>query len=45
LKVEHACVVLRDPIYATGARLGEPPIEKANPEFPQIKADIREFQN
>ena len=45
LKVDHACVVLKDPIYATGARLGEPPLEKANPEFPQIMADLREFQN
>jgi len=44
LKVEHACVVLKDPIYATGARFGEPPLEKANPEFPQIMADLREFQ-
>ncbi len=43
LKVEHACVVLKDPIYAIGAHLGDPPLEKANPEFPQIIADIREF--
>ena len=45
LKVEHACVVLKDPIYATSAHLGEHPLEKANPEFPQIMADLREFQN
>jgi esterase/lipase len=45
LKVDHACVVLKDPIYTAGARLGEPPLEKANPEFPQIMADLREFQN
>ncbi len=45
LKVEHASVVLKDPIYAIGARFGEPPLEKENPEFPQIMADIREFQN
>ena len=45
LKVDHACVVLKDPIYAAGARLGEPPLEKANPEFPQIMADLRDFQN
>ena len=45
LQVEHACVVLKDPIYAVGARFGEPPLEKANPEFPLVMAHLREFQN
>lgn len=45
LKVEHASVVLKDPVYATGAHLREPPLEKANPEFLQIMAELREFQN
>ncbi len=45
LKVGHACVVLKDPIYATGAPFGEPPLEKENPEFPQIMAHLRAFQD
>ena len=45
LKVEHACVVLKSPIYAADTPFGEPPLEKPNPEFPQIMADIRGFQN
>jgi hypothetical protein len=31
--VSHASLVLKDPIYATGASYGDEPLEKANPQF------------
>jgi len=44
LKVEHASVVLKDPIYAIGATPGDPPLEHANPVFQEMMEEIREFQ-
>ena len=43
-EVQHASVVLRDPIYAAEVELGEPPLEKANPEFFEMMEAVREFQ-
>jgi pimeloyl-ACP methyl ester carboxylesterase len=36
LGVAHASVVLKDPIYAADAADGEEPLEKANPQFPDM---------
>jgi hypothetical protein len=33
--VSHASLVLKDPIYATGASQGDKPLEKANPTVPR----------
>lgn len=41
--VEHACVVLPQPIYALGARAGAAPLEKANPRFAEMLAVIGRF--
>jgi len=38
--VSHASLVLKDSIYAGNARSGEPPLEKANPQFDQMMAAI-----
>jgi hypothetical protein len=42
--VEHACVVLKDPIHATGAEPGEAPLELANPRFAEMLAAIGRFE-
>lgn len=42
-QVEHACVVLQDPIYALGAEPGAPPLERANPRFAEMLAAITRF--
>ncbi|MBW2682518.1 MAG: alpha/beta fold hydrolase [Deltaproteobacteria bacterium] len=43
-EVQHASVVLKDPIYAAEIEPGEPPLEKANPEFFKMMEAVREFQ-
>ena len=44
LQVEHASVVLKDPIYAVDAEAGDSPLEQANPEFFGMMEAVREFQ-
>jgi len=44
LQVEHASVVLKDPIYPMDADAGNGPLEKANPEFFEMMEAVREFQ-
>ena len=42
--VEHACVVLKDPIHALGAEAGlTPPLESANPRFIDMLTAISRF--
>ncbi|MFH0785814.1 MAG: alpha/beta fold hydrolase [Pseudomonadota bacterium] len=42
--VEHACVVLKDSIHATGTEVGEtPPLESANPRFTEMLVAISRF--
>ena len=38
--VSHASLVLKDPIYATGASEGNKPLEKANPQFQDMMEAI-----
>lgn len=41
--VAHACVVLKDSIYAAGSSPAEPPLERANPRFMEMLAAIDQF--
>lgn len=43
-EVQHASLVLKEPIYATEVEAGDPPLEKANPDFFEMMEAIREFQ-
>ncbi len=42
-QVEHACVVLQQPIHALGAKPGSAPLERANPRFVEMLAAIARF--
>ncbi len=42
-RVEHACVVLDEPVYAIGSQPGEAPLEKANPRFAKMMLAVRRF--
>lgn len=41
--VEHACVVLQQPIHALGAKPGTAPLELANPRFAEMLSAISRF--
>jgi pimeloyl-ACP methyl ester carboxylesterase len=41
--VEHACVVLKEPVYAINSQPSDPPLEKANPYFSEMTEQIRLF--
>lgn len=43
--VEHACVVLKEPVYAIGRQPGEAPLEEANPLFAEMMVAVRSFQS
>ena len=43
LQLEHACVVLKDPVYSENPVPGEPPLEPANPRFNQMLAALDHF--
>ncbi len=43
-QVEHACVVLQQPIHALAAKPGSAPLERANPRFAEMLAAIAGFQ-
>ena len=45
LGVDHACVVLEEPIYAIGRQTGDAPLESANPLFAQMMAALRGFES
>lgn len=42
-QVDHASVVLEEPLYALDAKPGDPPLEAANPFFSQMAAAIAKF--
>jgi esterase/lipase len=44
-KVDHACVVLDEPIYAIGSHPGEAPLEKANPIFSEMMVALGCFES
>ncbi|MBU1564749.1 MAG: hypothetical protein KJ630_03870 [Proteobacteria bacterium] len=41
--VDHACVVLQNPIHALGAERGPVPLERANPRFTEMLSSIARF--
>jgi pimeloyl-ACP methyl ester carboxylesterase len=41
--VKHACVVLKEPVYAVGAGAGQAPLEDANPYFAQMMETVSDF--
>jgi len=42
-KVDHACVVLQDPIFALNAESGSEPLERGNPRFAEMLTAIARF--
>lgn len=44
-QVDHACVVLDQPIYAIGSHPGDAPLEKANPRFAEMMATLGKFES
>jgi pimeloyl-ACP methyl ester carboxylesterase len=44
-RVHHACVVLKEPVYAIGSHLGEAPLEAASPSFAEMMAVVRRFES
>jgi esterase/lipase len=44
-QVDHACVVLNEPIYAIDSRPGEAPLEEANPSFTEMMVALRIFES
>jgi len=42
-RVDHACVVLKEPVYALNGRPGDPPLERANPLFVEMVEQMRLF--
>ena len=43
--VDHACVVLKEPIYAVDSRPGEAPLEEANTDFAEMMAAVGRFES
>lgn len=43
-RVDHAGLVLKEPIYAQGAEPGARPVESANPRFAEMMAAIARFE-
>jgi hypothetical protein len=43
--VDHACVVLKEPVYALGSQPGEKPLESANPVFSEMMSAMRRFES
>lgn len=44
-QVDHACVVLKEPVYASGSQPGEAPLEAANPSFVEMMAALHSFES
>jgi esterase/lipase len=42
--VDHACVVLKQPVHAVGSQPGDEPLETANPFFAEMMAALRTFE-
>jgi esterase/lipase len=43
--VDHACVVLKESVYAVGSQPGAEPLETANPCFAEMMAALRRFES
>ncbi len=44
-RIDHACVVLKEPIYAVNCQPGDAPLEKANPGFMEMMAAVARFES
>ena len=44
-RVEHAGVVLKEPVYAVGSQPGDSPLEEANPGFAEMMTAIAQFES
>jgi esterase/lipase len=44
-RVDHACVVLKEPVYAVGSQPGDSPLEEANPGFAEMMAAVARFES
>lgn len=44
-QVDHACVVLDEPIYAIGSHPDAPPLENANPSFVEMMTALSKFES
>ncbi|MFN2355930.1 MAG: hypothetical protein ABR512_15610, partial [Desulfopila sp.] len=42
-RVDHPCVVLREPLYAIDSQPGQAALEQANPRFAEMLAAMRTF--
>jgi esterase/lipase len=45
VRVEHAGVVLKEPVYAVGSQPGDLPLEEANPGFAEMMTAIAQFES
>lgn len=43
-RVDHACVVLQEPVYAVDSKPGDKPLELANPLFAEMMACLYRFE-
>jgi pimeloyl-ACP methyl ester carboxylesterase len=43
-RVDHACLVLKEPVYAIGSQPGDAPLEEANPGFAEMMAAVTRFE-
>lgn len=44
-QVDHACVVLNEPVYAIGSHPGEAPLEESNSSFAEMMASLGSFES
>ncbi len=44
-RVDHACVVLQEPVYAVGSKPGDKPLEVPNPFFAEMMACLHRFES
>ncbi|TKB25027.1 hypothetical protein FCL47_15375 [Desulfopila sp. IMCC35006] len=45
VRVDHACLVLKEPIYPVDSQPGEAPLEAANPCFAEMMAALQRFES
>lgn len=43
-RVDHACVVLKEPVYAVGSQPGDEPLEEPNPRFAEMMVSLQSFE-
>jgi esterase/lipase len=44
-RVDHASVVLKEPVYAVDRQPGDSPLEEANPDFEEMMAAVARFES